>query len=52
MMMFDDKVGGWGWLNAEVIKKYMYKEKTFFVCAENMVVANLFHCIFFDHVII
>ena len=23
MMMFDDKVGGWGWLNAEVIKKFV-----------------------------
>ena len=21
MMMFDDKVGGWGWLNADVSKK-------------------------------
>ena len=21
MMMFDDKVGGWGWLNDDVIKK-------------------------------
>jgi len=27
MMMFDDKVGGWGWLNDDVIKKYTYKEK-------------------------
>ena len=25
MMMFDDKVGGWGWLNAVVIKKYTRK---------------------------
>ena len=22
MMMFDDKVGGWGWLNDDVSKKY------------------------------
>ena len=27
MMMIDDKVGGWGWLNDDVIKKYTYKEK-------------------------
>ena len=33
MIMFDDKVGGWGWLNAGVIKKYTRK-KTLFVCAE------------------
>ena len=35
MMMFDDKVGGWGrgWLNADVIKKYTRK-KTLFLCAE------------------
>ena len=32
MMMFDDKVGGWGWLNADVIKKYKRK-KTLFACA-------------------
>ena len=25
MMIFDDKVGGWGWLNAVVIKKYTRK---------------------------
>ena len=25
MMMFDDKVGGWGWLNDDVIKKYTRK---------------------------
>ena len=38
MMMFDDKVGGWGWLNDDVIKKYTYKEKkTLFACAENKV---------------
>jgi hypothetical protein len=29
MMMFDDKVGGWGWLNAKI-----YKEKNLFACAE------------------
>jgi hypothetical protein len=33
MMMFDDKVGGWGWLNDDVSKKYTRK-KTLFVCAE------------------
>ena len=27
MMMFDDKVGGWGWLNDDVIKNYTYNEK-------------------------
>ena len=36
MMMFDDKVGGWGWLNADVIKKYTRK-KTLFACAEKKV---------------
>ena len=25
MMMFDDKVGGWGWLNDDVIKRYTRK---------------------------
>jgi hypothetical protein len=29
MMMFDDKVGGWGWLNADVIKNIQGKN---FVC--------------------
>ena len=29
MMMFDDKVGGWGWLNADVIKDIQGKN---FVC--------------------
>ena len=29
MMMFDDKGGGWGWLNDDVSKKYTRK-KTFF----------------------
>ena len=33
MMMFDDKVGGWRWLNADVIKKYTRK-KTLFACTE------------------
>ena len=38
MMMFDDKMGGWGWLNDDVIKKYTYKEKkTLFACAEKKV---------------
>jgi hypothetical protein len=36
MMMFDDKVGRWGWLNADVIKKYTRK-KTWFACAEKKV---------------
>ena len=26
MMMFDDKVGGWGWLYADVSKKYTRKK--------------------------
>ena len=25
-MMFDDKVGGWGWLNDDVSKKYTRKK--------------------------
>ena len=29
MMMFDDKVGGWEWLNDDVIKKYTRKKTTF-----------------------
>ena len=29
MMMFDDKVGGWGWLNDDVIKEYTRKKKLF-----------------------
>ena len=29
MMMFDDKVGGWEWLNDDVIKKYTREKKTF-----------------------
>ena len=28
MMMFDDKVGWWEWLNDDVIKKYIRKKKT------------------------
>ena len=36
MMMFVDKVGVWGWLNDDVIKKYKEK-KTLFACAENKV---------------
>ena len=27
MMMFDDKVGGWGWLNDDVSKKHTRKKK-------------------------
>jgi hypothetical protein len=26
MMVFDDKVGGWGWLNDDVSKKYKRKK--------------------------
>ena len=29
MMMFDDKVGGWEWLNDDVIKKYTSEKKLF-----------------------
>ena len=45
MMMFDDKVGGWGWLNADVIKKYTRK-KTLFACAEKKGWNFHFHCCF------
>ena len=38
MMMFDDKVGGWGWINDDVIKKYTMKKPLLFACAENKVV--------------
>ena len=38
LMMFDDKVGGWGWLNDDVIKKYTRKKKLLFACTENKVV--------------
>ena len=46
MMMFDDKVGGWGWLNDDVIKKYTRK-KTLFACTEKKVgifLKKLFLC--------
>jgi hypothetical protein len=33
VMNIDGKVGGWGWLNADMIKKYTRK-KTLFACAE------------------
>ena len=36
MMMFDDKMGGWGWLNAHVIKKFTRK-KTLLACTEKKV---------------
>ena len=36
MMMFDDKLGGWGWLNDDVSKKYT-RIKTLAVCAEKKV---------------
>ena len=36
MLMFDDKVGWWGCLNADVSKKYTRK-KTLFACAEKKV---------------
>ena len=48
MMMFDDKVGGWGWLNDDVIKKYTYMgKKTLFVCAENKVGFFFFKSFFY-----
>ena len=31
MMMFDDKVGGWEWLNDDVIKKYTRKKNFCFI---------------------
>ena len=33
MMMFDDKVGGWGWLNADVLRKkgWNFPKKNFFM---------------------
>ena len=34
MMMFDDKVGGWGWINDDVIKKYTRKKKRFCLRAQ------------------
>jgi hypothetical protein len=33
MMMFNDKVGGWGWPNDDMSKKYTRK-KTLFSCTE------------------
>ena len=51
MMMFDDKVGGWEWLNDDVIKKYTRKKKLLFACAENKVVfflkKNFFYAVTF-----
>ena len=32
------EVGGWEWLNDDVIKKYARKKNFFFACAENKVV--------------
>ena len=55
MMMFDDKVGGWGWLNDDVIKKYT-RIKTLFARAEKkfgvflkklFLCSNFFMSIFF-----
>ena len=44
--MCDDKVSGWGWLKADVSKKYTRK-KTLFACAEKKVgifLKKLFLC--------
>ena len=53
MMMFDDKVGGWGWLNDDVIKEYTRKNKILFACVENKVVIkkkNFFYAVtFYEH---
>ena len=38
MMMFDDKVGGWEWLNDDVINKYTRKKKLLFAGTETKVV--------------
>ena len=35
MLMFDDKMGGWGWLNHDVSKKYTSK-KTLFDSSEGI----------------
>ena len=40
MMMFDDKVGGWEWLNDDLIKKYTRQKKTF-VCVRRKQGCNL-----------
>ena len=45
MMMFDDKVGGWGWLNDDVSKKICTRKKPLFECAEKKV--GIFLIIFF-----
>ena len=37
MMMFDDKVGGWGWLNDDVSKKYTRKKKLLLFAQEKKV---------------
>ena len=42
MMMFDDMVGGWEWLNDDMIKKYTRKKKLLFAFAENKVVFFFF----------
>ena len=44
MMMFDDKEGGWGWLNADVSKKYTRKN---FVCVRRKKVWNFLKKTFF-----
>ena len=42
MMMFDDKVGGWEWLNDDVIKKYTRK-KNFCLRAQKTRLYNFFN---------
>ena len=49
MMMFDDKVGGWGWLNDDVSKKYT-KKITLAACTEKKVgifFKTLFYAVIF-----
>ena len=36
MMMFDDKVGEWEWLNDDVIKKYTRKKTLLFACLKSI----------------
>ena len=40
MMMFDNKGGGWGWLNADVSKKYTRKRKVELIDAKDIDVAQ------------
>ena len=45
MMMFDDKVGGWGWLNDNASKKYTRKRS--FVCVQRKECWNFLKIFFF-----